>query len=136
MTALFQDYSADKGEKLFEAKSGRTGMGPPITYEAGGKQYVAFMGGLGRAASVLGPNNDAVEFPPMLFVFELDGTREFPKPAPTPRAAAPEQANKRGLAFPGRYFAASNRETPAATANPPYTAHRIWPVGKLREQSR
>ena len=91
----FRAYSADKGEKLFEAKTGRTGMGPPITYEAGGKQYVAFMGGLGRAASVVASNTDPVEFPPMLFVFELDGNQEFPKPAPapTPRAAAPEQAN-------------------------------------------
>jgi quinohemoprotein ethanol dehydrogenase len=95
----FRAYSADKGEKLFEAKTGRTGMGAPITYEAGGKQYVAFMGGLGRAANVVGPNNEPVEFPPMLFVFELDGKQEFPKPAPTPTprgaapAPAPEQAN-------------------------------------------
>ncbi len=41
-------YSADKGEKLFELQTGRTGMGPPITYEVDGKQYVALMGGLGR----------------------------------------------------------------------------------------
>ena len=39
-------YSADKGEKLFELQTGRTGMGPPITYEVDGKQYVALMGGL------------------------------------------------------------------------------------------
>jgi quinohemoprotein ethanol dehydrogenase len=91
----FRAYSADKGEKLFEAKTGRTGMGPPITYEADGKQYVAFLGGLGRAANVVGPNNAEVEFPPMLFVFEVDGKGEFPKPAPTPtpRGPAPEQAN-------------------------------------------
>jgi PQQ-dependent dehydrogenase (methanol/ethanol family) len=91
----FRAYSADKGEKLFEAKTGRTGMGPPITYEAGGRQYVAFMGGLGRAANIVGSNKDAVEFPPMLFVFELDGKQDFPKPAPvpTPRPVAPEQAN-------------------------------------------
>ncbi len=93
----FRAYSADKGEKLFEAKTGRTGMGPPMTYEAGGKQYVAFMGGLGRAATVPGATNDTVEFPPMLFVFELDGKQEFPKAAPTPTprapAPAPEQAN-------------------------------------------
>jgi quinohemoprotein ethanol dehydrogenase len=95
----FRAFSADKGEKLFEAKTGRTGMGAPITYEAGGKQYVAFMGGLGRAANVPGATNDTVEFPPMLFVFELDGTQEFPKAAPTPTgrggaapAPAPEQA--------------------------------------------
>jgi quinohemoprotein ethanol dehydrogenase len=93
----FRAYSADKGEKLFEANTGRTGMGPPITYEADGKQYVAFLGGLGRAASVVGANNAAVDFPPMLFVFALDGKQEFPKPAPTPtpapRGPAPEQAN-------------------------------------------
>ena len=74
----FRAYSADKGDKLFEAKTGRTGMGAPITYEAGGKQYVAFMGGLGRVAAVVGPTNDTVEFPPMLFVFELDGKAALP----------------------------------------------------------
>jgi quinohemoprotein ethanol dehydrogenase len=95
----FRAFSADKGEKLFETKTGRTGMGAPITYEAGGKQYVAFMGGLGRAATVPGATNDTVDFPPMLFVFELDGKQEFPKAAPTPTprgqapAPAPEQAN-------------------------------------------
>jgi quinohemoprotein ethanol dehydrogenase len=93
----FRAFSADKGEKLLEVKTGRTGMAPPITYEAGGKQYVAFMGGLGRAATVAGSTNDTVEFPPMLFVFELDGKQEFPKaaPVPTPRtqAPAPEQVN-------------------------------------------
>lgn len=98
----FRAFSADKGEKLFEVKTGRTGMGAPITYEADGKQYVAFMGGLGQPANVNGPNNAKVEFPPMLFVFELDGKAEFPKPAPapTPRGGrgpapgpAPEQAN-------------------------------------------
>ncbi|HEX4275102.1 MAG TPA: PQQ-dependent dehydrogenase, methanol/ethanol family [Bryobacteraceae bacterium] len=94
----FRAYSADKGEKLFEVQTGRTGMAPPITYEAGGKQYVAFLGGLGRPANVSGPNDAAVDHPPMLFVFELDGKAQLPKPAPppTPRNAtpgpAPEQA--------------------------------------------
>jgi quinohemoprotein ethanol dehydrogenase len=85
----FRAYSADKGEKLFETKTGRTGMGAPITYEAGGKQYVAFMGGLGRAASSVGPNNATVDFPPMLFVFEVDGKAEMPKPAPAPTPNGP-----------------------------------------------
>src|SRR5215831_4888771 len=69
----FLAYSADRGEKLFEIQTGRTGMAPPITFEAGGKQYIAFMGGLGRPATVVGPNNDKIENPPMLFVFGLDG---------------------------------------------------------------
>jgi quinohemoprotein ethanol dehydrogenase len=94
----FRAFSADKGKKLFETKTGRTGMGAPITYEAGGKQYVAFMGGLGRVANVVGATNDTVDFPPMLFVFELDGKQEFPKAAPAPAGRgpappAPEQAN-------------------------------------------
>ena len=91
----FRAYSADRGEKLYEIQTGRTGMGPPITYEADGKQYVAFVGGLGRRADVVGPNNAPVDDPPMLFVFALDGQAQLPKPAPLPppRNPAPEQAN-------------------------------------------
>jgi quinohemoprotein ethanol dehydrogenase len=76
-------YSADKGEKLFELQTGRTGMAPPITYEVDGKQYVAVMGGLGRPAAVVGPTDAKVEAPPLLFIFEVDGK------APMPPAAAP-----------------------------------------------
>jgi quinohemoprotein ethanol dehydrogenase len=87
----FVAFSADKGEKLYELQIGRTGMAPPITYEIDGKQYVAFMGGLGRAATIVGPNDAKVENPPMLFVFALDGKAELPTPAPPPppRNAAP-----------------------------------------------
>jgi quinohemoprotein ethanol dehydrogenase len=70
-------YSADKGERLFELQTGRTGMGPPITYQIDGKQYVALMGGLGDAK---------VEHPPLLFVFELDGKAPMPSPAAAPPA--------------------------------------------------
>ena len=82
-------------------------MAPPITYEVDGKQYVAFGGGLGRAANVVGPNNAKVDNAPIMFVFALDGTAEMPAappaavpatarrpaPAPTPAPAgpAPEQ---------------------------------------------
>ncbi len=44
-------YSADKGEKLLDIQTGlRGGMGPPITYQLDGKQYVALMGGPGIVA--------------------------------------------------------------------------------------
>jgi quinohemoprotein ethanol dehydrogenase len=84
-------YSADKGEKLFELQTGRTGMGPPITYEVGGKQYVALMGGIGRPAPVVGPNETKTDTPPLLFVFELDGKTPMPAPAalPAPFGAPP-----------------------------------------------
>ena len=91
----FRAVRADTGEILYEIKVPRTGMAPPITYEADGKQYVAFGGGLGRAANVAGPNNAEVDNAPMMFVFALDGTAELP-PAPLPEvpaanAPAPEQ---------------------------------------------
>jgi len=74
-------------------RTGRTGMGPPITYEVDGKQYVAFGGGLGRSAPNNGPTDEKVESPPLLFVFALDGTAELPNPpaAPAPDGPAPEQ---------------------------------------------
>jgi len=40
--------SADKGEKLLDIPIGQTsGVGPPITYELDGKQYIALMAGTG-----------------------------------------------------------------------------------------
>lgn len=44
-------YSADKGEKLLDVQTGlRGGMGPPVTYELDGKQYVTVAGGTGRVS--------------------------------------------------------------------------------------
>jgi quinohemoprotein ethanol dehydrogenase len=41
-------FSADKGEKLLEVQTPhRVGMGPPMTYMVGGRQYVTLMGGRG-----------------------------------------------------------------------------------------
>ncbi len=80
----FRAINAVNGEILYEVKTGRTGMAPPITYEVDGKQYVAFAGGLGRTATIVGANNAKVDYPPILFVFALDGTAEMPAPAPPP----------------------------------------------------
>jgi PQQ-dependent dehydrogenase (methanol/ethanol family) len=42
-------YSADKGEKLLEIKTDLGGgMGPPITWQLDGKQYITLAGGLGK----------------------------------------------------------------------------------------
>jgi quinohemoprotein ethanol dehydrogenase len=94
----FRAVRADTGEVLYEAQTNRTGLGPPITYSVDGTQYVAFAGGLGRAATVVGPNNEKVENAPMLFVFALGGTAALPAPPPPaapaaspPAGPAPEQ---------------------------------------------
>ena len=73
-------YSADKGEKLLDVKTGLGGgMGPPITYELDGRQYIALAGGQGI---VVGRNVEPGAPPPQagpttifpkLMVFVLDG---------------------------------------------------------------
>jgi quinohemoprotein ethanol dehydrogenase len=82
-------YSAGKGEKLVEIQTGlRGGMGPPITYQVGGKQYVTVMGGTGQViARDAGFNTGATPAPapagpppaaPKLLTFVLDGKASLP----------------------------------------------------------
>jgi outer membrane protein assembly factor BamB len=73
-------YSADKGEKLLDIQTGlKGGMGPPITYQVDGKQYVTLMGGVGI---VVGRNVEPGAPPPAptaqtvfpkMMTFVLDG---------------------------------------------------------------
>jgi quinohemoprotein ethanol dehydrogenase len=74
-------YSADRGEKLLEIQTGlRSGMGPPITYQLDGQQYLSLMGGVGSAAAGgnAGPGNASTPFPPRLLTFVLDGNAPLP----------------------------------------------------------
>jgi quinohemoprotein ethanol dehydrogenase len=65
-------YSADKGEKLLELATGlKSGIGPPITYQVDGKQYVAVMGGVGTVIGNAGPQNTGTATPPKLLTFVL-----------------------------------------------------------------
>jgi quinohemoprotein ethanol dehydrogenase len=76
-------YSADKGVKLLDINTGlRSAMGPPITYEIDGKQYVALMGGIGIVEKRfnVGPAPNVKSHPilPKLLVFEVDGKAALP----------------------------------------------------------
>jgi PQQ-dependent dehydrogenase (methanol/ethanol family) len=74
-------YSADKGEKLLDIQTGlKGGMGPPITYELDGKQYITLAGGTGVVRSGM----PGAAPPP-------------PPPAAKPAPAAPEGAGGEGL---------------------------------------
>ncbi|MBV8841330.1 MAG: PQQ-dependent dehydrogenase, methanol/ethanol family [Bryobacterales bacterium] len=81
-------YSADKGEKLHEIQTNlRGGMGPPITYMLDGKQYVAFMGGVGVVVPRDATQTPATPPPattifPKLLVFSMDGKAALPSPPP------------------------------------------------------
>ena len=78
-------YSADKGEKLLELKTGMAGqMAPPITFMVDGKQYVALQVGNGAnppppggAAPPANPNAPPV-VKPRLLVFAIGGTGKLP----------------------------------------------------------
>jgi quinohemoprotein ethanol dehydrogenase len=78
-------YSADKGEKLWEVQTGlKSGMGPPITYQLDGRQYVALMGGTGVVVPVNPPPAGTPATPavvpvlPELLTFVLDGKASLP----------------------------------------------------------
>ncbi len=73
-------YSADKGEKLVEFQTGlRSGMGPPITYQFDGKQYVSLMGGVGTVTlGNAGPGNAETLFSPKLLTLVLGGNAPLP----------------------------------------------------------
>ena len=71
-------YTADKGERLLDIASGQMGgMGPPMTYLLDGKQYIAFMGGIGAPP---GPGAVAPPFAPP------PGAPAFPFGEPTAAA--------------------------------------------------
>ena len=76
-------YRADNGDKLLEIKTGlRGGMGPPITYQIDGVQYVSVMGGTGRVTPSVGNNPPPVTVTPSLpklLTFVIDGTGTLPQ---------------------------------------------------------
>jgi quinohemoprotein ethanol dehydrogenase len=76
-------YSADKGEKLIELNTGLRGMGPPITFQLDGKQYISVMGGTGVVPPRPGrgpaqPANSGPPPLPRLLTFVIDGKGTLP----------------------------------------------------------
>jgi quinohemoprotein ethanol dehydrogenase len=89
-------YRADTGEKLHEIQTGlRGGMGPPMTYQVDGKQYIALMGGTGVVVArnaepgALPPPPTAQTVMPKVMTFVLDGGPVPPPASPEPPAASP-----------------------------------------------
>ena len=80
-------YSADKGEKLLEIQTGlHGGMGPPVTYELDGKQYISVAGGTGTVRFGIGIPPSAPSKPATSPATSDDGISVHadadPKPAP------------------------------------------------------
>jgi hypothetical protein len=75
-------YRADTGEKLMEIKTGlRGGMGPPVTWELDGKQYVTLTGGTGPFKPSVGAAAPPTGTPalPKMLTFVLDRTAQLPE---------------------------------------------------------
>ena len=73
-------YSADKGDELLELRMGpENGIGPPMTFQMDGKQYIVVQGGQGPGqpqgfggGDPVNPNRPPPPFP-KLMVYTIDG---------------------------------------------------------------
>ena len=63
-------YTADKGEKVLDIDTGlRGGMGPPMTFQLDGKQYISLAGGTGVVVGPAYPPNTPLPAPTANTVF-------------------------------------------------------------------
>ncbi len=70
----FRAFDVRTGEMLWEARLGAPAHGYPISYEAGGKQYIAVPTGLGIFSTITATLNPEIYQPGVgnaLYVFEL-----------------------------------------------------------------
>jgi len=85
-------YAADNGKKLWEARLNSGAMAAPVTYEAGGEQYVTFMVGWGGAfPGVAGPlsHSTRVQAEARVVTFKLGAKGQLPPPKQAPQGLPP-----------------------------------------------
>ncbi|MFY9555536.1 MAG: PQQ-dependent dehydrogenase, methanol/ethanol family [Blastocatellia bacterium] len=76
----FVAYSADKGDKLWEAQLGTGVIASPVTYELDGVQYVSIMAGWGGAFPLTGGDGKgATPSGGKLLTFSLNGKMKLPE---------------------------------------------------------
>jgi quinohemoprotein ethanol dehydrogenase len=111
---LFNAYAAKNGRKLWSFPAQTGVVAGPVTFRAGGEQYVAVMAGWGGiwalAPGVLAPKSGPVRNVSRLLVFKLGGTATLPDlppadPAPLdpPKPIASPATVARGNYLYGRY---------------------------------
>jgi quinohemoprotein ethanol dehydrogenase len=79
----FVAYSADKGDKLWEAPANTGVLAGPMSYEVDGEQYVAVMAGWGGAFPLVGAdlaNIGKVKAEARVLVYKLGGKAQLPPP--------------------------------------------------------
>mgnify|MGYP001457115187 FL=1 len=90
---IFTAYRATDGSKLWEFNAGTGIMAPPVTYLAGGKQYLTLMVGWGGPMGLMNLPNMGPVRPGFgrILTFALGGTANF-VPSPYGHAASPVPA--------------------------------------------
>jgi quinohemoprotein ethanol dehydrogenase len=82
----FAAYSADRGERLWEARLGNSAIAGPITYALDGVQYVTVLAGWGGAVAGYGLNPSGMyKAEGRVWTFRLDGAQAFEPVASQPR---------------------------------------------------
>jgi len=84
-TGEFSAYAADSGKKLWSIKTGSAIDATPVSFRAGGQQYVVVPVGWGSASRIFGPASlmatpESKRGPSRLLAFKLGGTTPFPYP--------------------------------------------------------
>ena len=84
-TGEFSAYAADSGKKLWSLKTGSAIDATPVSFSAGGQQYVVVPVGWGSASRIFGPASlmatpQSKRGPSRLLAFKLGGTTPFPYP--------------------------------------------------------
>src|SRR6185437_303611 len=103
-TGEFAAFKADDGKRLWSTQTNTGIVAPPVTYVAGGAQYVAVELGWGGAfplsagelARGYAPNDQNV---PRLLAFRLNGTDTLPAPPQAPPRTLAPPADKASAAI-------------------------------------
>lgn len=77
----FAAYSADKGEKLWEAPIGTGIIAPPVTYQVDGRQYVSIAVGWGGVFGLSARATDKQDHG-RVYTFAIGGTTPLPEAQP------------------------------------------------------
>ena len=112
------------GEKLWSVATGTGILAPPVTYEAGGQQYVVIEvgwgGAFGLAAGELARDAHIATNTPRIFAFKLDGQAAMPAVGVAAAAQTRSAARRRdGRAGERRARRVITRIAAPATGTPP-----------------
>jgi quinohemoprotein ethanol dehydrogenase len=88
----FVVYRADTGEELWEQYIQTGAVAGPISYRAGGEQYIAVAAGWAGAVPILGGGGQTATHnaPMRILAFRLGGTAKLPEPVEATVAEVPE----------------------------------------------